>query len=211
MRLFGLDIRRIKKEDREEETRFKNTLNALDGTILSALQLLSDFDIEDREFIVKLYYAVETIQSLVIMYEDNKFSTPFTDINLVRLVEGLNNRASFMQQSIIKYYTIIERSGTRLQEMGSDEDDCDDYIDERVNEFKEIVESIQRLIEKQVRVITRDLIAIKTCIQYDSLRVTSGVDIVRFYYDNRKRCPKGRVEYQIKIMHQHPMKTCKEE
>ena len=61
MRLFGLEIRRIKKEDREEETRFKNTLNALDGTILSALQLLSNFDIEDREFIDPFINIIITI------------------------------------------------------------------------------------------------------------------------------------------------------
>ena len=87
----------------------------------------------------------------------------------------------------------------------------DEEADEQVNEFRRLVEGLQGLIEKQIRITTRDLIAIKTCIQYDSLRVTSGVDIVRFYYDNRKRCPKGKVEYQFKIMHQHPMKTRKED
>jgi hypothetical protein len=209
MRLFGLDIRRIKKEDREEETRFKNVLNALDNTILSTLQLLSDYDLDDRELVVKLYYSVETIQTLVILYEDNKFSTPFTDVNLINLVNNLNNRTALLQQSVIKYYSIMDRSEARLQEMGLDE--YDEEADEQVNEFRRLVEGLQGLIEKQIRVATRDLIAIKTCIQYDSLRVISGVDIVRFYYDNRKRCPKGKVEYQFKIMHQHPMKTRKED
>jgi hypothetical protein len=209
MKLFGLDIRRIKKEDREDEIRFKNVLNALDNTILSTLQLLSDYDLDDREFVVKLYYSVETIQTLVILYEDNKFSTPFTDVNLINLVNNLNNRTALLQQSVIKYYSIMDQSEARLQEMGQDE--YDEEVDERVNEFRRIVKGLQGLIEKQIRVTTRDLIAIKTCIQYDSFRVTSGVDIVRFYYDNRKRCPKGKVEYQFKIMHQHPMKTRKED
>lgn len=209
MKLFGLDIRRIKKEDREEETRFKNVLTALDSTILSTLQILSDYDLDDREFVVKLYYSVETIQTLVILYEDNKFSTPFTDVNLINLVNNLNNRTALLQQSVIKYYSIMDRSEARLQEMGLDE--YDEEADEQVNEFRRLVEGLQGLIEKQIRVTTRDLIAIKTCIQYDSLRVTSGVDIVRFYYDNRKRCPRGKVEYQFKIMHQHPMKTRKED
>lgn len=209
MRLFGLDIRRIKKEDREEETRFKNVLNALDNTILSTLQLLSDYDLDDRELVVKLYYSVETIQTLVILYEDNKFSTLFTDVNLINLVNNLNNRTALLQQSVIKYYSIMDRSEARLQEMGQDE--YDEEADEQVNEFRRIVKGLQGLIEKQIRVTTRDLIAIKTCIQYDSLRVISGVDIVRFYYDNRKRCPKGKVEYQFKIMHRHPMKTRKED
>ena len=209
MRLFGLDIRRIKKEDREEETRFKNVLNALDNTILSTLQLLSDYDLDDRELVVKLYYSVETIQTLVILYEDNKFSTLFTDVNLINLVNNLNNRTALLQQSVIKYYSIMDRSEARLQEMGQDE--YDEEVDEQVNEFRRIVKGLQGLIEKQIRVTTRDLIAIKTCIQYDSLRVISGVDIVRFYYDNRKRCPKGKVEYQFKIMHRHPMKTRKED
>ena len=72
MRLFGLDIRRIKTLDREEEQRLKNVITAMDDTIVSTLDMISDHDLNDREFVVKVYYSIETIHTLIILYEDNK-------------------------------------------------------------------------------------------------------------------------------------------
>lgn len=203
MKLWKWDIRSIKKEDEFEAHRLGEILETLSAAIEDTITLMECVDVNDDSLITKVYYMANSIKTFIIMYEENKFSRPFTTINLIQTMEQANNKMCAFQQMLIRYKTVNTKIVPHLQEKMFELYD-DNILDTDMGIHNTIVQ-LEKHIRFQANLITRDLIALKVAIQYDVFRIASGVDIVRSHYELKKRYPRGKAKFHVDIMHDRPI------
>lgn len=204
MRFFNLDIVSIKKQERYEADRFKEYVCAIHDITAAIIETMSEFDPTDDDIVTRVFFQVQNLKAVVLMYEENKFARPFTTINLIQTVDRVNNKMGMFQHMLIRYKSICDKVVPHLQEQILDEADDDEYIEQANVGITQGLQQLEQSLQRQASLITRDLIAVDTTIRYDFFRITSGVDIIRSHRDLCKRFHKGKAKYTIEIMHDRP-------
>lgn len=197
MRIFGFDIIRVKKADYNEAKSLEKTVMILADTIRSYMDLVTNLDIRDGDEVVKLYYHLNTIDALVTNYYENKFATPFITINILSVMNDLKRLTSKLQTMIYRNASIIESIQMKREQVEFEEILEDPEIEEGLRGMDQSIRNMQILL-------TKKCVKLLTAVQFDVIRITSGVDIVRSSRHLKKDSPHGDVEFAVKIITNRP-------
>ena len=207
MKLFGLDIVRCSKLDQQELNTYKKIVQELNDRLIQYLDFLStlmnyqtgDYDDEeennDEEQILNeeacvqlLFEHTETVCKLIIMYDQNKFSLPITDVSMLQRMNHMREHAGLIQTAMIQHQTM-------LQQRQVDESEYSDSVE---SQYDQVEERYQASILHMERILFADINKMISVIQYDLFRIIFGVDIIRSHYKIKKR-PPNKPDFEVKV------------
>lgn len=184
VRLFGLEIRKVSKLDQKECDIFKDvtvklceTLNQF-GWFLEHVNLY-EFGLSESNL---LFEHLETIKSLVHMYERNKFSSPGQCFSLGYHTTRLEEKVVSLQ----KFMTSFQKLKIQMAEQFEDMDMEDVVFDEEDVRNHPLAKAWGHIL-REVRYTETHIDILLIIIKYDVMRIAMGVDIVREYYNAEKR------------------------
>lgn len=204
IRLFGFEISRISKLEREEEKVFKQSTLALNEMLIDFLKYLGDiYDKHDDEpsIIQHMFEFIESITSALRIYSENKYASPLTTISMNQRIQIIRTHGMRIQHMVSQHHN------TRLhmenfQDMLEEEYEDDDEYSQIQLEMDHTESHYERTLRSMIRELFADVNATCAVLQYDVFRIIYGVDIVKSY-KKKTKLPKGTAEYSIKIFTKH--------
>lgn len=194
MRIFGLEIRRVSKVDHDESVMLAKTISSLHSELNDFIPFMNDLDLENfnNTNAGEIFNRFESIKKLVDLYEDNKFSRPGECFSMVYhlgemekcIVEFNKDMDTFTKGKFIvknnEFYEEHREVGQML-----------------VNVWSELKLLISRIASHAT--------IIDICIRGDIIRLGFGVDVIRDYYEQRKRMKQNKgkdlIKYEIGYVH----------
>lgn len=200
MRIFGLDIQRCSKTDIEQLGVYKLVVNELFDRLVTYLDLMSAMindktEIEEDAAIQLMFQHVETITKLVMLYQDNKFSTPLTNVSICKKMEALRQQSGALQELML--YHMNTQSRINRYEQEHDEEEEDEEYSTIKDEYDDVNSRYYQQRSHQCKMIFADINRMISIIQYDVFKLIFGVDIIRDFYNNKRR--KGKPAFMVKI------------
>ena len=207
MNIFGFTITRTdkKKQDEEDLDGFKSTVIMLKDTINTTQNMLRHvYQHPDIETIQDFAQYQEEIESLVNIYNSNKFSKPTSMFSLSNTIEDM--RASFhdiakrgKQLAMLKAETeMLADSFKYIGNAYSFNSRDISYLlkSSQENSFRQLMEALGA----GLKTYRLSLNAILFTITYDSMRIESGVDIIKEYYETKNHTvPKKGIRYTLRF------------
>lgn len=207
MNIFGFTITRTdkKKADEADLDVFKSTLIMLKDTILRTQKMLRHvYQHPDIETIQDFAQCQEEIESLVNIYNSNKFSKPASMFSLSNTIEDM--RISFhdiakrgRQLAMLK--TETEMLAESFKYIGdawqlTSRDISHLLKSSQENSFRQLMQALGA----ELKTYRLSLNAILFTITYDSMRLESGVDIIKEYYETKNHTvPKKGIRYMLRF------------
>lgn len=211
MRIFGLDIVSVKKQDIKEAQRFENIVSALSNTLSDMLDFVDNMDVTDMNDFYHLAHGVSVIKGLLLSYEDNKFSRPCCTIPMIQAVQSLDKVVLSFNKKVVYYNQInihVCNARSQVSSMSEEYDDYEtDYDEILSNKMEEVnikMNEWKKALSLQKQAVTKSLVELLNVIHYDVFRIASGVDIIRSHKMLKKNFPNGKATFEVKIMHEHP-------
>ena len=217
MKFLFWDVVSIKKQDQQEAQRFVNTVHALIEIItdgLDTMETIHEYGYDTMTHMNELLFNIQTIKTLTVLYEDNKFSRPFASIKLINL-NGV------MESQLKRYHAMISRyqflqsqvafARKQVQPIMDEYEECDNEFETKFQNMDTQLDNICLAIGKQHDALTSTMLKLLTAVQYDMFRITSGVDIIRSHRSLNKRFPNGKAIYEFKMIHQRPRASSSKE
>jgi hypothetical protein len=207
MNIFGFTITRTdkKKQDEEDLDVFKSTVIMLKDTINTTQKMLRHvYQHPDIETIQDFAQYQEEIESLVNIYNSNKFSKPASMFSLSNTIEDM--RISFhdiakrgKQLAMLKSETeMLAESFKYIGNAYSFNSRDISYLlkSSQENSFRQLMEALGA----GLKTYRLSLNAILFTITYDSMRIESGVDIIKEYYETKNHTvPKKGIRYTLRF------------
>lgn len=199
MRIFGLDIVRCSKLDKQQAKQYKQIVMELYNRLLECLDylvsLMDTKDIDEGGAIQLLFERTETISNLIIMYRKNKFAVPFTSVAALSVMNNFREHAGMLQSIMVKHLQ-TEQHLEDLQKRYTDDLEQDKEYQDLYEEYTEVDEKYIRTRRHHLRMLFADLNKLISVVQYDLFRVIFGVDIIR---DRNCKLPKGKPNFQVNL------------
>jgi hypothetical protein len=206
MEIFGFTITRTSKKKRDEETlaQFKDTVIQLDDSITKCTKLLRHVvQKPDLDMIQDLAQNQEEIESLIDIYCRNRFAKPASMFSLSQMIDGMRPIFNNIAKSARQVAT-LQLEVERAEEMTSF-GFVMGFGPSMAKAFKKSTEDSYKQIMKNLSFSIKDyklsLNAIKFTITYDSMRIATGVDIIKEYYQTKKNTvPRKGPVYALKYI-----------
>lgn len=196
MRLFGFDIVKCSKAQKQELDTYKCVVQELNDRLVQFLDFIANLiSIEDPESIDEeacvqlLFEQVETICKLIILYDSNRFAIPITNLSMLQRMNELREHAGMLQSAMIHHVSMLSN---REQENDDDEDE------ETTIRYDNMDRHYYSSIRHMEKIVFADINRIISVIQYDLFRIIFGVDILRDYQKRQKRI-KGKPNFEVKV------------
>ena len=203
MRIFGLEIRRVSKMDHDESVMLAKTISSLHSELNDFIPFMNDLDLENfnNTNAGEIFNRFESIHRLVDLYEENKFSRPGECFSMVYhlgemekcIVEFNKDMETFTKGKFI----VKNVQSAMNQSNGDFSEEHQELGQMLVNVWSELKLLISRIIAHAT--------IIDICIRGDIIRLGFGVDVVRDYYEQRKRMKQNKgkdlVKYEIGYVH----------
>lgn len=197
MRLFGFDIVKCSKAQKQELDTYKQLVRELHDRLVDYLNLITNLlNMEDEEsfdeevYVQLLFEHTETVCKLIILYDANRFAIPITNVAILQRMNQLREHAGMLQNAMIHHIGMVSNQ----QEYDAEEDD---YEETNV-QCEDIERRYQSSIRHMEKILFADINRMMSIIQYDLFRIIFGVDILR---DNKKRQMRihGNPDFEVKI------------
>lgn len=197
MRLFGFDIVKCSKAQRQELDTYKQVVRELNDRLVQYLDLITGLlnkgykEPFDEEACVQLLFEqTETVCKLIILYDANRFAIPITNVSILQRMNQMREHAGMLQNAIIHHVGMVNSQ----QEYDAEEEEYEE-TDIRYENIENRYQSTVRHMEK---ILFADINRMLSIIQYDLFRIIFGVDILR---DNKKRQMRmrGKPDFEVKI------------
>lgn len=197
MRLFGFDIVKCSKAQRQELDTYKQVVRELNDRLVGYLDLIinllnmKDEESFDEEACMQLLFEhTETVCKLIILYDANRFAIPITNVSILQRMNQMREHAGMLQNAMIHHMGMASNQ----QEYDAEEDE---YEETNVR-YENIENRYQSSIRHMEKILFADINRMISIIQYDLFRIIFGVDILR---DNKKRQMRmrGRPDFEVKI------------
>ena len=196
MRLFGFDIVKCSKAQKQELDTYKCVVQELNDRLVQFLDFIANLiGIEDPESIDEeacvqlLFEQVETICKLIILYDSNRFAIPITNLSMLQRMNELREHAGMLQSAMIHHVSMLSN---REQENDDEEDE------ETTIRYDNMDRHYYSSIRHMEKIVFADINRIISVIQYDLFRIIFGVDILRDYQKRQKRI-KGKPNFEVKV------------
>ena len=185
MRIFGFEIRRVKKIEREEEERFKKIVSAIMVTTEQLVTSIKETTLHIGEFD---YVSLITNQSMFLekecrQYIDSKFSSPSACLTLPQYLNSFPKNLDQLTEAMVKARQFDEVIKEKAKEM--DITPTELFFSDAM---KPMVQEIQGLVNTCTEKMVINVINISTCVSGDYVKLTDGTDFVDDY---RKRSQLG--------------------
>ena len=185
MRLFGFEIRRVRKIDDEYVDSLVKTISILHVELGVFRNLLSDIDLEHFEgkTMGMIFEHLETVKKLTDIYEDNKFARPGQCFSMVYHMAQLEKNTVVFNKLMATF-----NAGKIDIEQTDGYDDIEDERKQLGGKLLDIWNTCSLLLGKMIAEITM----IDICIRGDLMRISTGVDIARDWYTQQRRIKDGK-------------------
>jgi hypothetical protein len=208
LKIFGWDIQRVSKLERQELESYKMIVKELYDRLSEFLDFISqlmqrdtllekDQTLNEEACVQMLFERVETICKLIILYDQNKFSIPITSIPILNKMNEMRDHAGKLQNYMIHHVAMLNRK-EYVESQYEDEDEYQEEISNIQTESNDIEMKYQRTLQHLLKILFADINRMISVIQYDLFRILFGVDIIRSYH-TKCRTPHGRPDYEVKI------------
>lgn len=202
MRIFGFDIVKTCKLEQKELESYKVVTQELYNRLLDTLNLLgniidsSDESMDDELLLQMLFEHVETICHLILIYDQNIFSTPITAVSITQNMNRLRTNTSNLQNVIMRHQMAVDR--LQYANMNFDED-CEETLNDLEDRMDGINERYFKIRKSLLKILFADVNRLISIIQYDLFLIIFGVDILREHRRQKKMKLKKKPNYEVKI------------
>ena len=201
MRIFGFTITRTskKKQDERELEIFEKCVDAMDKVTSAAKRIVKATP--NIHTVQNLGEAQEHLESLIDIYNRNKFSRPSNNFTLVSLIQEMRDIYVNYSTSVVQRSRILSEL-KRVNNLSDNEYDI--YGETFNNHLKITSERALKTIESNISISAKEyfisLDSIRFTITYDITRIATGVDIVKQYYDTKKyTIPEKGILYTLRF------------
>ena len=202
MNIFGFTITRTskKKKDEEDLEIFERCVDALDKATIVAKQIVQSKP--SINTVQDLANIQEHIESLIEIYNKNKYSRPATMFNLSQLIQDM--RAIYVNYTTATYQrTRALNEMERLKNLQSD-DEYNVFGEVFNTHLKTATEHAYAACMTNLKTAAKEyfisLNAIRFTITYDITRLAVGVDIIKQYYETKGyTVPEKGLEYTVRF------------
>lgn len=186
------DAKLRRKNDEADLDIFKQCVELIDSICQDDINRFNDIELTSG-VIEKLVDCHESIDSLIDIYCSNKFSKPSEMFNLSSLTHEMRMMIVDYTHAFEEYLKIVSENTDALKDMLVNENlDRETY-------FK--MYQIHQLMHTILSSYIRSLYSIRVVIKYDLMRLKSGVDIIKDYYDSKENTvPSSGVDFSINFM-----------
>ncbi|MBR5296991.1 MAG: hypothetical protein IKU29_03875 [Parabacteroides sp.] len=209
MKLFGFTITRnstlkdeeIRRKNDEEMRRkndeddlhiFRQCVELIDTTCQNGINRFNGIELTSG-VIEKLVDCHESIDSLIDIYCSSKFSKPSEMFNLSSLTHEMRMMIVDYTHAFEEYLKAVSENDGVLKDM---------VVNRNLND--ETCFEICKLHQPMYQILScyiRSLYSIRVVIKYDLMRLRTGVDIIKDYYDSKENTvPSSGVDFSINFM-----------
>lgn len=190
MRLFGFDIVKCSKAQRQELDTYRQVVRELNDRLVQFLDFIvklinMDYNepIDEAAYVQLLFEQTETVRKLIILYDANRFAIPITNVSILQRMNQLREHAGMLQNAMIHHMGMVSNQ--------------QEYEETNV-QYENIENRYQSSVRHMGKILFADINRMISIIQYDLFRIIFGVDILR---DNKKRQMRmrGKPDFEVKI------------
>ena len=207
MRIFGFDIVRCSKADQQEANALTGVVVDLYNNLTTFLEwlngLLDEHERED-EMIRMMYEFTEIISKLMMVYHDNKFSTPLTSVSMMNRINELKSNVANIQKIVIVHFQ-AKKTFEELNKLYEDGMVPESKYHEMVDQYESSDSGYEDSLIHSIKLLYADVNTLIPIIQYDLIRIIYGVDLVRAHHRYQKQYrdnQKWKSVYEIKVMNE---------
>lgn len=208
--MFGFKLVRKSKhlEEMQMLESFKRVTVCIDQECSQfANFVMKELDFNNGSVLMELDKHVSMMNSLIILYGENKLRSPLYDINLNMELHEMNDNAKVIRNMIHHVNGLIEEAKRSIHQL-QEREDGDEFIEKLQGDLSAFIDSASNDINKVQQNLLLNLTTIHLSVIHDILRIAVGVDLLMEYHDSLKRkVPKSRTKiYEIRIGNKYVIK-----
>lgn len=199
LKMFGYSIKIVKKRDLQQCDIYKRIVPKINKLCKDLIEWVNTFRFDEDHDLQFIYLSIDTLSACSDIYVENKYSSPSGAMSLSRSCERLVR----LMASLGKFVSNVKDAGELIAKINEDPDaehiNSIEYIS---NECKSIItDSEDTLIEmfNVIKCIAENMLA---TLNYETIRISEGVDIIDEYKRREKRFKSNMVgtKYQCTIL-----------
>lgn len=186
--MFGYKLKLVKNDDLQQYEVFQKTVFTIQDQTENTIRWFDSFDITD-DSIKEIGHNIESINKLMDIYFENKYSSPTTSMNFFKAMDEIKKWSNRMIDVMMIFVKLgkIKSSADKQIENGTNEFD--------INSFESDMDKAVELYNKQLDTcivhIIKLLQFVKMLISGDLMKLIIGVDIMLEHKSRLKRLPKN--------------------
>lgn len=183
MRIFGFEIRRVKKIEREEEERFKKIVNAIVITTEELVTSIKEIPghMGEFEYISMISNQLMFLQKQCQHYENSKFSSPSACMSLPQYTSSFPKSVDQLSDCFLKVRQFDEAVKFKANEMGISFTEL--FFSDTMRPMVQEINDMVKICSEKMLV---NIFNISTCVAGDYAKITEGVDFVEDYRTRSK-------------------------
>lgn len=216
MRIFGFEINRISKKQREEEDNFKNIIKLMHDTLLEMTQIFDESncygDKDNHDDMEKFFLIMSdktiSLLKMIDMYTSNICQSPMISYKLDECFQQIDDGFATLitaTQIYLKLYNMIATSLNEIKRLDEDVIDEDEELNDVVSEASKNL-SMQK--DKMIKIFSEyrcKVTRMFSLVNTEYIKVTTGYDFIKNRvkkknaFDTRAEHNRKFFEYNIKF------------
>ena len=197
--MFGYSIKIVRKRDLQQCDVYKRIIPKINKLCKDLIEWVNTFHFDEDHDLQFIYLSIDTLSAYSDIYMENKYSSPSGAMSLSRSCDRLVR----LMASLGKLVSTVKDASELITEINENpNDEHIDSIEDISNEYECIItDSEDSLIEmfNVIKCIAEDMLA---TLNYETIRISEGVDIIDEYKRREKRFKSNMVgtKYQCTIL-----------
>lgn len=186
--MFGYKLKLVKNDDLQQYEVFQKTVFAIQDQTENIIRWFDSFDITD-DSIKEIGHNIESINKLMDIYFENKYSSPTTSMNFFKTMDEIkkcSNRLIDVMMTFDKLGTIRTEADRRIKN-GTNKFDIDSFESDMNKAVELFNEQLSTCIVHMIKLLRY----VKSLISGDLTKLVIGVDIIQEHKSRLKRLPKN--------------------
>lgn len=198
-KMFGYSIKIVRKRDLQQCDVYKRIIPKINKLCKDLIEWVNTFHFDEDHDLQFIYLSIDTLSAYSDIYMENKYSSPSGAMSLSRSCDRLVR----LMASLGKLVSTVKDASELITEINENpNDEHIDSIEDISNECECVItDSEDSLIEmfNVIKCIAEDMLA---TLNYETIRISEGVDIIDEYKRREKRFKSNMVgtKYQCTIL-----------